>query len=209
MEHRDPCLYNVYTSSTVGGKVVDVEKTSPDFAKLNSGRRRDGRVYLTTSCLPERLRAASSNEWAPCGAAPDAARLYHQTYARLPRQLHAMDAHLAAESGRGRDGRTASSRFAGGDKEREVTGRQWNRPRSHARFDHLLPQQPSILFWSQATRLLRRRDGTNGRAAQAVDPHGGRVMGYRDNDDLAANAGSRPSRILRSDDRQDPRRTPG
>ena len=57
-----------------------------------------------------------------------------------------------------------------GDKEREVTGRQWEQ-RLEVMRDSIIyfRNNPSILFWEAGNTIVTPgRDGTDGRAAQAV-----------------------------------------
>jgi beta-galactosidase len=113
----------------------------------------------------------------------------------MPRQLHALDAHLAAEGGRGRMARYGIIQVCpAGDKEREVTGRQWEQ-RLEVMRDSIIyfRNNPSILFWEAGNTIVTPEEMEQMVALRKQwDPYGGRVMGYRDNDDLAANAALTP-----------------
>ena len=90
---------------------------------------------------------------------------------------------------------TASSRFVpAGDKEREVTGQQWEQ-RLEVMRDSIIyfRNNPSILFWEAGNTIVTPEEMEQMVALRKQwDPYGGRVMGYRDNDDLAANAALTP-----------------
>ena len=81
-----------------------------------------------------------------------------------------------------------------GDKEREVTGRQWEQ-RLEVMRDSIIyfRNNPSILFWEAGNTIVTPEEMEQMVALRKQwDPYGGRVMGYRDNDDLAANAALTP-----------------
>ena len=81
-----------------------------------------------------------------------------------------------------------------GDKEREVTGRQWDQ-RVEVMRDSMIyfRNNPSILFWEAGNTIVTPEE-----MQQMVDlrkqwdPDGGRLMGYRDNDTVAANEALTP-----------------
>ena len=96
-----------------------------------------------------------------------------------------------------------------GDKERDVTGRQWDQ-RVEVMRDSMIyfRNNPSILFWEAGNTVV-----TAEQMQQMVelrkqwDPDGGRVMGDRGNDDVKANTGAHSDRgVLRRDDRPGRRR---
>jgi beta-galactosidase len=81
-----------------------------------------------------------------------------------------------------------------GDKEREVTGRQWEQRLEVMRASIIyFRNNPSILFWEAGNTIVTPEEMEQMVALRKQwDPYGGRVMGYRDNDDLAANAALTP-----------------
>jgi beta-galactosidase len=77
-----------------------------------------------------------------------------------------------------------------GDKEREVVGRQWEQRLEVMRASIIyFRNNPSILFWEAGNTIVTVDEMKQMVALREQwDPFGGRVMGYRDNDDLTANA---------------------
>jgi beta-galactosidase len=81
-----------------------------------------------------------------------------------------------------------------GDKERLVTGRQWDQ-RAEVMRDSIIyfRNNPGIVFWEAGNTIV-----TPDEMKQMVDlrkqwdPHGGRLMGYRDNDDVPSNQALTP-----------------
>jgi beta-galactosidase len=71
-----------------------------------------------------------------------------------------------------------------GDKEKEVTGRQWDQ-RVEVMRDAMIyfRNNPSIFFWEAGNTIVTPEQMTQMVALRKeLDPHGGRVMGTRDND---------------------------
>ncbi len=196
---EDPWLYNVYTILKVDGKLVDVEKTVTGFRKTEfKGGAGSGGVYLNDKFVYLKgFAQRSSDEWAGLGQAyPDwlhdyTAQLIRACHGNYMRWMHISPQKVDAD---------ACARYGiiqicpAGDKEREVTGRQWDQ-RAEVMRDSIVyfRNNPSILFWEAGNTIV-----TADQMKQMValreqwDPHGGRVMGYRDNDNLAANAALTP-----------------
>ena len=110
---EDPYLYDVYTILKVDGKVVDVNRLETGFRKAEfKGGAGTGGVYLNDKFVYLKgFAQRSSDEWAGARRRLSRldARLHRQTDPRLPRQLHALDARLAAEGGCGCAARVSAS----------------------------------------------------------------------------------------------------
>jgi beta-galactosidase len=196
---EDPYLYNVYTILKIGGKVIDVEKTVSGFRKTEfKGGAGTGGVYLNEKFVYLKgFAQRSSDEWAGLGGAtPDwlhdyNARLIRECHGNYMRWMHISPQKVDAD---------ALARYGiiqvcpAGDKEREVTGRQWEQ-RLEVMRDSIIyfRNNPSILFWESGNTIVTPEEMEQMVALRKQwDPYGGRVMGYRDNDDLAANAALTP-----------------
>jgi beta-galactosidase len=81
-----------------------------------------------------------------------------------------------------------------GDKERLVTGRQWDQ-RAEVMRDSMIfyRNSPSIFFWEAGNTIVTPEQMVQMVALRKeLDPHGGRVMGTRDNDQADANKALTP-----------------
>ena len=189
---EDPYLYSVYSILKVDGKVVDVEKVVTGFRKAEfKGGAGTGGVYL------KGFAQRASNEWEGLGQAyPDwlhdyNAKLIRACHGNYVRWMHISPQKVDAD---------ALARYGivqvcpAGDKEREVTGRQWDQRVEVMRASMIYYRNnPSVLFWEAGNTIV-----TDDELKQMValrqnwDPTGGRVMGYRDNDDIKANQALTP-----------------
>ena len=196
---EDPYLYNVFSILKVGGKVVDVEKIITGFRKAEfKGGAGSGGIYLNDKFVYLKgFAQRSSDEWAGLGGAtPDwlhdyNAKLIRECHGNYMRWMHISPQKVDAD---------AMARYGiiqvcpAGDKEREVTGRQWEQ-RLEVMRDSIIyfRNNPSILFWEAGNTIVTPEEMEQMVALRKQwDPYGGRVMGYRDNDDLAANAALTP-----------------
>src|SRR5947199_5369854 len=81
-----------------------------------------------------------------------------------------------------------------GDKERLVTGRQWEQ-RAEVMRDTMIfyRNSPSIFFWEAGNTIVTPEQMTQMvEMRKTLDPHGGRAMGSRDNDQADANKALTP-----------------
>ena len=81
-----------------------------------------------------------------------------------------------------------------GDKERLVTGRQWEQ-RAEVMRDTMIfyRNSPSIFFWEAGNTIVTPEQMVQMvEMRKKLDPHGGRVMGTRDNDQAAENKALTP-----------------
>ena len=195
----DPYLYDVYTILKVDGKVVDVNRLETGFRKTEfKGGAGTGGVFLNDKFVYLKgFAERSADEWAGVGAGyPDwmhdyTANLIRECYGNYMRWMHISPQKVDADS------------FAlfgiiqvcpAGDKEREVTGRQWDQRMEVMRASMIyFRNNPSILFWEAGNTIV-----TPEQMQQMVDlrkqwdPEGGRLMGYRDNDVVPANQALTP-----------------
>jgi beta-galactosidase len=195
----DPYLYDVYTILTVNGKTVDVVKTTTGFRKTEfKGGVGVGGVYVNDKFVYLKgFAQRASNEWEGLGQAyPDwmhdyTAKLIRDSNANYMRWMHISPQKVDADT---------LTRFGiiqicpAGDKEREVTGRQWDQ-RAEVMRDSMIyfRNNPGILFWEAGNTIV-----TVDEMKQMVsirkqwDPDGGRLVGVRDNDDIAGNMALTP-----------------
>jgi len=196
---EDPYLYDVYSILTMDGKVVDVDKVVTGFRKTEfKGGAGAGGVWLNERFMYLRgFAQRSSNEWAGLGQAyPD---WMHDYQARMIRDSHANYVrwmHIAPQ----RVDSDAADRFGivqicpAGDKERDVTGRQWDQ-RLEVMRDTIIyyRNSPSILFWEAGNTVVTAEHMQQMVALRKQwDPDGGRVMGARGNDNVEMNTATTP-----------------
>jgi len=196
---NDPYLYHVYTILTVNDQVVDVCDTVTGFRQTEfkggagtGGVWLNGRfVWLTGYSL------RSADDWAGLGGAyPDWLHDYTMALVRETHGNYMRWMHVSPQ----RADVSACDRFGvveicpAGDKERMVSGRQWDQ-RVEVMRDAMIfyRNSPSIFFWEAGNTIV-----SPDQMQQMVDlrkkwdPNGGRVMGTRDNDLAAANQALTP-----------------
>jgi beta-galactosidase len=182
----EPYLYDVYTTLTVGGKVVDVRKTTTGFRKAEfKGGAGTGGVYINDKFVYLKgYSQRSANDWAGVGAGYP--QWMHDLTAKLVREDHGNYMrwmHVAPQA-------TDSDAFdrwgivqvvPAADREADAKDRQWDQ-RAEVMEDTLIyfRNSPSNLFWETGNTGV-----TAAHMAQMValrkkwDPNGGRVMGCR------------------------------
>jgi beta-galactosidase len=196
---EDPYLYEVYSILKVDGQVVDVNRLETGFRKAEfKGGAGKGGVWLNDKQVYLKgFAQRSANEWAGVGAGYPTwmhdymARMIRDCHGNYMRWMHVAPTRTDADS---------FARFGiiqvcpAGDKERDVTGRQWDQ-RIEVMRDTIIyfRNNPSILFWESGNTVV-----TPEHTQQMVDlrakwdPHGGRVMGSRGNSDNATNQATTP-----------------
>jgi beta-galactosidase len=196
---NDPYLYRVYSILSVNGKVVDVCETQTGFRQTEfKGGAGTGGVWLNGRFVWLRGYAQrAANDWAGLGGAyPD---WMHDFTLALLRESHGNYMrwmHVAPQ----RADVAACDRFGivevcpAGDKERLVTGRQWDQRAEVMRATMIYYRnRPSILFWEAGNTIVTPEQMVQMVALRKQwDPHGGRVMGTRDNDLAEANKALTP-----------------
>jgi beta-galactosidase len=196
---EDPYLYNVFTILKVDGKVVDVDEVVTGFRKAEfKGCAGTGGVYLNDKFVYLKgFAQRASNEWAGLGAAyPDwlhdyNAKLIRDCHGNYIRWMHVSPQKIDAD---------CMARYGiiqvcpAGDKERDVSGRQWEQRLEVMRNSIIyFRNNPSILFWEAGNTVVTPEHLEQMVAIRKQwDPEGGRVMGARGNDDIATNTATTP-----------------
>jgi beta-galactosidase len=182
----DPYLYDVYTTLTVDGKVVDVVKTTTGFRKTEfKGGVGTGGVYINDKFVYLKgFSQRTSDEWAGVGVGyPEwmhdfTAKTIRDDNANYMRWMHVAPQKEDVES---------FDRFGivevapAGDKEEDAMGRQWDQ-RVEVMRDTIvyLRNNPSILFWEAGnTGVTAPQMEQMVAMRKELDAHGGRVMGCR------------------------------
>ena len=185
-DDRHPNLYDVYSILTVDKKVVDVCKVRTGFRNTEfHGGAGEGGVYINDRFIYLKGYAQrTTDEWAGLGQAyPDWMHDYNAELIRSSKANYIRWMHIAPQAAdvRALDKAGIIEVAPGGDKEKDVEGRQWEQ-RLEVMRDTIIyyRNSPSILFWEA---------GNNGISAEHMkqmkelrekyDPHGGRVMGCR------------------------------
>ncbi len=190
----DPYLYNVYSILTVNGHVVDVCRTQTGFRQTAfRGGAGTGGVWLNGRFVwLTGYAQRSADDWPGLGGAyPDwmhdfSAALLRASNGNYVRWMHVapQPADVAACDKYG-----IAEVCPAGDKERMVTGRQWEQ-RVEVMRDSMIRYRndPSILFWEAGNTIVTPQEMLQMVALRSQwDPNGGRVMGTRDNDIAEAN----------------------
>jgi beta-galactosidase len=195
----DPYLYSVYTILEVDGKTVDVNKITTGFRKTAfKGGVGTGGVFINDRFVYLKGYAQrSSDEWAGVGGAyPDwlhdfTANLVHESHANYVRWMHVApqpaDAEAFARAG-------IVQICPAGDKEADAQGRRWEQ-RLEVMRDTIIYHRnnPSILFWEAGNTVITLEHMQQMVALRKQwDPDGGRVVGARGNDNVAANTAVTP-----------------
>ncbi|HWB32070.1 MAG TPA: DUF4982 domain-containing protein [Acidobacteriaceae bacterium] len=195
----DPCLYTVFTILKVNDKVVDVAHTVTGFRKTAfKGGVGTGGVFINDQfTYLKGFAQRSADEWAGVGAGyPDwmhdyTLRMLRDCHGNYMRWMHVSPQKVDADS----CARLGIVQICpAGDKERLATGRQWDQRVEVMRNSMIyFRNNPSILFWEAGNTIVAPEQ-----MQQMVDlrkqwdPDGGRVIGYRDNDNVAANQALTP-----------------
>jgi len=182
----EPNLYDVYTTLTVDGKIVDVVKTTTGFRKTEfKGGVGTGGVYINDKFVYLKgFSERSADEWAGVGVGyPEwmhdyTAQMIRDDHANYMRWMHVTPQKVDVES---YDRMGIVEVAPAADKEEDGMGRQWDQ-RAEVMRDSIiyLRNSPSILFWEAGNTGV-----TGPQMEQMValrkeyDPNGGRVMGCR------------------------------
>jgi beta-galactosidase len=199
-EPKDPYLYHVYTMLTVNGKVVDVCDTKTGFRKTEfKGGAGTGGVWINGHFVwLTGYSQRSADDWAGLGGAyPDWMHDYTMSLIRESNANYVRWMHVSPEEA----DVDACDRYGivevcpAGDKERMVTGRQWDQRVEVMRASMIYYRNnPSILFWEAGNTIVSPEQMTQMVALRKeLDPNGGRVMGTRDNDLADANKALTPT----------------
>jgi beta-galactosidase len=196
---KDPYLYRVYSILSVNNKVVDVCETTTGFRQAEfKGGAGTGGVWLNGHFVwLTGYAQRAANDWAGLGGAYPAwmhdftLALLRESNGNYMRWMH-VSPQLADVAACDRLGIVEVC--PAGDKERMVTGRQWDQ-RAEVMRDSMIfyRNHPSILFWEAGNTIVTPEQMVQFVALRKeLDPHGGRVMGTRDNDQADANKALTP-----------------
>ncbi len=196
---NDPYLYHVYSILSVNGKVVDVCDIKTGFRKTEfKGGAGTGGVWLNGKFVwLTGYAQRSANDWAGLGGAyPNWMHDYtlsmvKESHGNYMRWMHVSPQRADVEAC---DKYGIVEVCPAGDKERLVTGRQWDQRVEVMRASIIFfRNNPSILFWEAGNTIVTPEQMVQMVALRKeLDPHGGRVMGTRDNDLPAENKALTP-----------------
>ncbi len=196
---EDPYLYSVYSLLTVNGQVVDVCRTDTGFRQTAfKGGAGTGGVWLNGRFVwLTGYSQRAANDWPGLGGAyPDWMHDFTIDLMRASHGNYLRWMHIAPQ----RADVVACDKYGivevcpAGDKERLVTGRQWDQ-RVEVMRDTMIfyRNNPSILFWEAGNTIVTPEEMVQLVALRKQwDPTGGRVMGTRDNDVVDANKALTP-----------------
>ena len=196
---EDPYLYSVYSILKVDGKVVDVNRLETGFRKAEfKGGVGTGGVHINDKFVYLKgFAQRSTDEWAAVGAGyPDwmhdyTARMIRECHGNYMRWMHVSPQKADAD---------AMCRYGiiqacpAGDKEKDVTGRQWDQRVEVMRNSIIyFRNNPSILFWEAGnTPVSPEQMQQMVDLRKQWDASGGRAMGARGNSDNAINTANTP-----------------
>ena len=191
---KDPYLYHVYSILSVNGKVVDVVDTKTGFrqAEFKGGVGKGG-VWLNGKFVwLTGYSQRSADDWAGLGGAyPDWMHDYTLSMLRESNGNYLRWMHVSPEKAdvEACDRMGIVEVCPAGDKEGMVSGRQWEQRAEVMRASMILYRNnPSILFWEAGNTIVKPEQMDQLVAMRKeLDPHGGRVVGTRDNDSPDAN----------------------
>jgi beta-galactosidase len=186
---KDPYLYSVYSILSVNGKVVDVCETRTGFRQTEfRGGVGKGGVWLNGRFVwLTGYAQRSANDWAGLGGAyPDwmhdfTLSMLRESNGNYMRWMHVAPQRVDVEAC---DKLGIVEVCPAGDKERLVTGRQWDQRVEVMRATMIsYRNNPSIFFWEAGNTIVTPEQMVQMVALRKeLDPHGGRAMGTRDND---------------------------
>ena len=185
----DPNLYHVYSILTVNGKVADVVDTKTGFRKTEfKGGVGTGGVWINGKFVwLTGYAQRSANDWAGLGGAyPNwmhdyTLKMMKESNGNYMRWMHVAPQRADVEAC---DRLGIVQVCPAGDKERLVTGRQWDQRAEVMKATMIFYRNnPSILFWEAGNTIVTPEQMNQMVAMRKeLDPYGGRVMGTRDND---------------------------
>jgi beta-galactosidase len=197
---KDPNLYHVYSILTVNGNVVDVVDTRTGFRQTEfKGGVGKGGVWLNGRFVwLTGYSQRSADDWAGLGGAyPNWMHEYTLSLLRESNGNYLRWMHVSPEKAdvEGCDKFGIVEVCPAGDKERMVTGRQWDQRAEVMKASMIFYRNnPSILFWEAGNTIVTPEQMDQMVALRKqIDPHGGRVMGTRDNDLADANKALTPN----------------
>jgi beta-galactosidase len=189
-----PNLYHVYSIIKVNDKVVDVVDTKTGFRKTEfKGGVGTGGVYINGKFVwLTGYAQRSANDWAGLGGAyPNwmhdyTLKMLKESNGNYIRWMHVAPQRADVEAC---DRLGIVQVCPAGDKEKLVTGRQWEQRAEVMKATIIFYRNnPSILFWEAGNTIVTPEQMNEFVAMRKeLDPYGGRVMGTRDNDQSEEN----------------------
>jgi beta-galactosidase len=189
-----PNLYHVYSIIKVNDKVVDVVDTKTGFRKTEfKGGVGTGGVYINEKFVwLTGYAQRSANDWAGLGGAyPNwmhdyTLKMLKESNGNYVRWMHVAPQRADVEAC---DRLGIVQVCPAGDKEKLVTGRQWEQRAEVMKATMIFYRNnPSILFWEAGNTIVTPEQMNQFVAMRKeLDPFGGRVMGTRDNDQSEEN----------------------
>lgn len=178
-----PNLYDVYTVLKEGDTVLDVQKTTTGFRKIEYDITDGGLKINDTPVWLTGYAQRATNEWAVIGVANDwledyDMQLIKESNANFIRWMHVAPKPNAIRSG---DKYGVVSAVPAGDKEGDVEGRQWDQ-RVETMRDVMIyfRNSPSVVFWEAGNASIsaeHQQEMTD--MKNKIDPNGGRFSGAR------------------------------
>ena len=177
-----PYLYTVYTVLKDGDTVIDVQEKTTGFREVKYDNVNGLQINGTTTYLKGYAQRAT-NEWAAIGVATDwltdiDMQLVKESNANFIRWMHVAPKPSAIRSG---DKYGVISIAPAGDKESDVTGRQWDQ-RVEAMRDVIIyyRNSPSVIFYEAGNnRISTEHMKEMYELKQKLDPNADRMMGTR------------------------------
>ncbi len=178
----NPYLYDVYTILKCGDEVLDVEKITTGFRKVeytSTGGLKINDEYVFLTGYAQR----STNEWAAVGVANDWLADYDMELVKKSNANFIRWMHVAAKPAqiRSTDKYGIVSVMPAGDKEGDKTDREWAQ-RVEAMRDTLIyfRNSPSVIFWEAGNSSITSMHMREMRLMkELLDPAGGRFIGCR------------------------------
>lgn len=178
----NPYLYDVYTILKCDGEILDVEKFTTGFRKVEyttTGGLKINDKYVFLTGYAQR----STNEWAAVGMANDWLTDYDMELVKESNANFIRWMHVAAKPAqiRSTDKYGIISVMPAGDKEGDKTGREWAQ-RVEAMRDTLIyyRNSPSVIFWEAGNSYISGDHMREMRLMkEQLDPSGGRFIGCR------------------------------
>ncbi len=178
-----PNLYDVYTILKDGDTVIDVQKTTTGFRKVEYDISDGGLKINDTPVWLTGYAQRATNEWAVIGVANDwledmDMQWIKESNANFIRWMHVAPKPNAIRSG---DKYGVVSAVPAGDKEGDVDGRQWDQ-RVETMRDVIIyfRNSPSVIFWEAGNASIsaeHQQEMTD--IKNLLDPNGGRFSGCR------------------------------
>jgi beta-galactosidase len=194
-----PSLYDVYTILTVNGKVVDVQKTTTGFRKVEfKGGAGKGGVYINDRFTwLTGYSQRSSDEWAGLGEAYPTwmhdftAKMLRESNGNYMRWMHISPQKVDVEA---YDRAGIVEVCPAGDKERDVVGVQWEQRKAVMKDSMIyFRNDPSVFFWETGNTWIKPEQMKEMVALKdELDPHGMRVVGGRGDANSEANTALTP-----------------